>query len=284
MNLDEEMEAEFLLRNNMPIDDFLGLTPTEMHYLLYDTLGDRSPVQFRDDIDDHTLDQIPLFRIVEEYLKIIQRDKQIKLTPLGALPKKVLVELYDKRFLLEEHIEYGISKLSREIDCTTIMSARLTAEIAGLVRKANGKLALTKAATKLLETNNRLELFKKFFIAFADKFRWSSNDLYPDQPVGQLGWAFSLIMLDRFGDQPQNGAFYAEKYLKAFPHFISYFHSQYSTPDQMFFNCFAVRTFERFYRWFGLVTMTHKNKFYDLDTSQIQRTELVRRIFKIEDH
>ena len=283
MDLHEDMEAEFLLRNNMPIEDFLGLSPTEMHHLLYDTPGDKSPVQFRDDIDNNTLDQIPLFRIVEEYLKIIQRDKQIKLTPLGALPKKVLVELYNKRFLLEERIEHGISKLSREIDCTAISSARLTAEIAGLVRKANGKLVLTKAATKLLETNNRLELFKKFLWAFTEKFRWSYNDLYPEQPVGQLGWGFSLIMLDRFGDQPQNGAFYAEKYLKAFPHFISYFYSEYTTPEQKFFRCYSIRTFERFFLWFGLATITHKNKFFDLDTSQIQRTELVSRIFKIED-
>ena len=163
MKKPDDIETNILLLNNSPVDDFLGLSPTEIHNLLYDTFGDKSPVQFRDDIDDKTLDQIPLFKIVEDYLKIIQRDKHIKLTPLGALPKKVMVELYDKRFLLDEHIESGITKLWKEDDCIAIRSARLTAEIAGLVKKVSGKLTLTRTVTKLLETNNRLQIFRQFF-------------------------------------------------------------------------------------------------------------------------
>jgi hypothetical protein len=73
-------DIDSILFNNMPVENFLGFTPTEVHYLLYDTFGEKSPLQFRNDLDDATLDQIPLFRIAEEYLKIIQRDKQIKLT------------------------------------------------------------------------------------------------------------------------------------------------------------------------------------------------------------
>jgi hypothetical protein len=80
MKIPDDIETNILLRNNTPLDDFLGLSPTEIHHLLYDTFSDKSPIQFRDDIDDKTLDQIPLFRIAEEFLKIIQRDKQIKLT------------------------------------------------------------------------------------------------------------------------------------------------------------------------------------------------------------
>lgn len=137
-------DIESILFNNMPVENFLGLTPTEVHYLLYDAFGEKSPLQFRNDLDDNTLDQIPLFRIAEEYLKILQRDKQIKLTPLGALPKKVMVELYDKRILLDENIESGLTKLWGEQDCISIMSARMTAELAGFARKTKGKVVITK--------------------------------------------------------------------------------------------------------------------------------------------
>ncbi len=283
MKLPNDIEANILLRNNSPVDDFLGLSPTEIHHLLYDTFGDKSPVQFRDKIDDKTLDQIPLFKVVEEYLKIIQRNKQIKLTPLGALPKKVMVELYDKRFLLDEHIENGITKLWREEDSISIRSARLTAEMAGLLRKVNGKLTLTKTATKLLETNNRLQIFRQFFQAFTDKFLWSFNDGYPEQPIGQLGWAFSVILLYKFGDQPQIVDFYADKYLKAFPKFITFFRHDYSTPEQQFFRCYGVRTFDRFFLWFGLVTVDIQKKYLDLDTDKFKRTDLLKSIFKIDD-
>ncbi len=283
MKIPDDMEANFILRNNTPLDDFLGRSPTEIHHLLYDTFGDKSPFQFRNDIENKTLDQIPLFRIVEDYLKIIQRDNHIKLTPLGALPKKVMVELYDKKFLPDEHIERGITKLWKEDDCIAIRSARLTAEIAGLVKKVSGRLTLTKAATKLLETNNRLQLFRQFFQAFTNKFLWSFNDGYPEQPIGQLGWAFSVIMLDKFGGQPQTVDFYADKYLKAFPKFISFFRSDYSTPEQQFFRCYGIRTFVRFFLWFGFVTVDKQKIFLDLDTDTFQQTDLVKSIFKIDD-
>ena len=283
MKKPDDIETNILLLNNSPVDDFLGLSPTEIHNLLYDTFGDKSPVQFRDDIDDKTLDQIPLFKIVEDYLKIIQRDKHIKLTPLGSLPKKVMVELYDKRFLLDEHIESGITKLWKEDDCIAIRSARLTAEIAGLVKKVSGKLTLTRTVTKLLETNNRLQIFRRFFQAFTNKFLWSFNDGYPEQPIGQLGWAFSLILLDRFGDQPQTVEYYADKYLRAFPKFITFFQPDYSTPERQFFRCYGVRTFDRFFLWFGFVTVDKQKIFIDLDTDKFKRTDLVKRIFKIDN-
>jgi hypothetical protein len=283
MKLPNDIETNILLRNNSPLDDFLGLSPTEIHHLLYETFGDKSPVQFRDDIDDKTLDQIPLFRIVEEFLKIIYRNKLIKLTPLGALPKKVMVELYDKRFLLDEHIESGLIKLWKEDDCISIKSARLTAELSGLVKKANGKLTLTKTGTKLLETNNRLQIFKQFFQAFTEKFLWSFNDGYPEQPIGQLAWAFSIIMLDKFGDQPQTVELYANKYLKAFPEFIKYFRHAYSTPERQFYRCYGVRTFDRFFLWFGFVIVDKQKKYLDLDTDKFKRTDLVKSIFKIDE-
>ena len=280
MDLTDDIETNILLRNNSPLDDFLGLSPSEIHELVYDTFGEKSPVQYRDDIGDETLDQIPLFRIAEEFLKIIYRDKQIKLTPLGALPKKVMVELYDKRFLLDEHIESGLTKLWKEDDCIAIKSARLTAELAGLVKKTNGKLTLTKTGTKLLETNNRLQIFKQFFKAFTEKFSWSYNDGYPEEPIGQLAWAFSIIILDKFGDQPQYIELYADKYLKAFPIFITLFEHSYTTPERQFYRCYGVRTYDRFFLWFGFMTVEKQKSYFDIDTDKFKRTELVRRIFR----
>src|SRR5690606_29506238 len=278
-----DIEANILLRNNTPLEEFLGLSPIEVNHLLYDAFGDNSPVQLRNDIHDKTHDQVQLTRIIEEYVKIINRDRHIKLTPLGALPKKVMVELYDKRFLLDEHIESGLTKLWKEHDCIAISSARLTAEFAGLVKKASGKLTLTKTATKLLQTNNRLQIFRQFFQAFTNKFLWSFNDGYPEQPIGQLGWAFSVIMLDKFGEQPQAIDLYADKYLRAFPMFITFFQPDYSTPERQFFRCYGIRTFDRFFLWFGFVTVDKQKIFIDLDTDKFKRTDLVRRIFKIDD-
>ena len=280
MKTPKHIETNTLYQNNNPLDDFLGLSATEIHQLLYDTYDDKSIIQFRKDIEDEILDLIPLFRIAEDYLMIIQRDKQIKLTPLGALPKKVIVELYEKRYLLDENIENGITKLWREEDLISIKSARLAVELAGLVKKVSGKLTLTKTANKLLENNNRIQLFHKFFQAFTDKFLWSFNDAYPEQHTAQFGWAFSIYILHKFGDQARAVDFYADKYRKAFPQLITYFQPDYTTPERQFNNCYGLRTFERFFLWFGFATVEKQKKFLDLDHDTFKKTDLVNSIFK----
>lgn len=280
MDYNKDISANILLRNNSPVEGFLGLTPNQVHYLLYETFSDRSPIHFNNDINDNTLDQIPIFRIAEEYLKIINRDKYIKTTPLGALPKKVMVEIYDKRILLDECIESGMVKLWKEQDCISIMSARFTLELAGLVRKSNGKLTLTKTATKLLDANNRLEVFKLFLKAFTDKFLWSFNDGYPNQSIGQLGWAFSVYMIDKFGDQTHTPEFYSDNYLKAFPSFIEFFKSDHAGPERDFSECYTIRTFNRFLVWFGFVSIKKGKK--NSDTETITRNELIKKVFAFD--
>jgi len=278
------IHSQILLQNNQPIDDFLGLSSNEVHHLIYDTLGANSPVQFQSEIDDRTLDQIPLFLVAEAYLKIINRDKSIKLTPLGALPKKVFVEVYEKKYLLDEHIESGLIKLWKEDDWIAIKSARLSLELAGLVKKLNGKLILTKKAEKYFETKNRTELFKQFFHAFTDKFNWCYNDGYPEHPIGQLGWAFTAILLDKYGDTLLKSEFYAEKYLKAFPKFITFFKPEYTTAEKQYLRCYAVRTFERFFLWFGFVKVDNPQKILKKDLEKYVRTDLLRKVFRFDKH
>lgn len=277
----DEINAQILLQNNSPIEDFLGLTASQMHHLLYDTYGENSPVQLNNNIDEKTLDQIPIFRIAEEYLKIIQRDKHIKLTPLGALPRKVIYELYNKRFLLEDLIESGITKVGREEDFRAITSARLTMELAGLVKKTNGKLTLTKKASNILATNDRRQLFSLFIQTFTNKFAWSYNDGYTEEPVGQFGWAFSIILLNKFGNNPATANIYAKKYAQAFPMFLRFFQPIHDTTNRYFTRCYTLRTFERFLLWFGFITVSRQKNFSNTDTDKYQQTEIMKDVFQI---
>ena len=138
--------------------------------MLYNPLGERSPLVFRRDIDDSTLDRIPFFRLTEEFLRIIEREKYIKLTGLGALPRKVLLELYAHRFILEEFIEAGIATLRREQNSIVLFSLHFNTQLTHLVRKTRGRLTLTKEGTRLLKTENRLQLFAVVFGTFTLRF------------------------------------------------------------------------------------------------------------------
>ncbi|OWP61435.1 hypothetical protein CDA63_19410, partial [Hymenobacter amundsenii] len=77
---------------------------------------------------------------------------------------------------------------------------------------------------------------------------------YPSQTVGQTGWAYSVYLLARFGEQPHPVSFYAAHYQRAFPFVLAEFTDPaYRTPLEQLTYCYGVRTFERGLNWFGLL-------------------------------
>jgi hypothetical protein len=202
-----------------------------------------------------TLNRIPFFLLTEKFLNIIHREGNIKLTPNGALQKKYLQELYDYRLFTEPLIESGAYKVTREKDLIAIHSMHINTQLSGFVRKINGKLTTTKKCKKLLQSDQRDKLFKVVLQTYIERFNWAYNDAYTEHPVGQLGWAFTVYLLNHFGDKPETIQFYADKYLKAFPVMLLHFKKPLfeNSPESWFAKCYCTRTFERFLKWFGFV-------------------------------
>lgn len=273
------IEDEVFRYNNSPSEKLSGLTPVQTHELIYNPLGENSCIKFSSFINNEILNQIPFFRISEELLKIIKRDGFVKLTPLGALPKKVIVELYEYKFIIDEHIESGANKLWREDECISIKTARIVCQSTNLVKKSNGKLLLTKNGERCLKAENRVELFKVIYLIFTEKYNWAYNDGYSVEPVGQYGYLFSIYLLKKFGKKENALSFYSTKYLQVFEKFITLFNEDYSTSEKQFNSCYSLRTFERFTEWFGLTKLTGKRNFFDDEDYKVSKTELFDRIF-----
>ena len=275
-------EADDLLLNNKPHEKFCGLSFVETENLLHNPFGENSILEFRNNISDDTLDDIPFFRIAETLLKIVARDGFIKLTPLGALPKKILIEVYAFRFIPDEFIESGFFKLWKEENCISIQSAFITVTAARLVKKRSGKLTLTKNGINYLKSENRFLLFNSIFSAYTLSFNWSFHDGYPEEQFVQIGWAYSLYLLNQFGKEERPGYFYAEKYLEAFPKCLLFFNEGLGTETDAFYRCHNLRTFERFTNWFGLTIQLNQKSFLHSDTALLKRTELFELIFSFE--
>lgn len=92
---EEEINSYKILLNNHPIQDFLGLTPSEMHDLIYDPYGRNSGFQIKK-VSDNALNQIPFFLLAEHLILMIYRDKYTKLTSKGCLSLKYCKELLEK--------------------------------------------------------------------------------------------------------------------------------------------------------------------------------------------
>lgn len=278
MNSDNRIEIEILLKNNAPIEDFENLSANDFHFLIYDTYGENSPVHFKKNIEKDALDKVSLFRVAEDLIRIIDREKFIKLTPLGALPKKVLVELYEHQHIFDELIEAGISKLWREENCIAILSTKVVLQIAGITKKTNGKLTLTKKGIAFLKEDKRQEFFESFISTFADKFNWGYHDSYPEKPIGQIGWTFTIYLLGKYGKSFQSDNFYGEKYLRAFPAFSEQFDDK-----SQFLRCYSVRAFQRFLEWFGLIEVERIGRYLISDEIKIKQSSILPMVFEIDN-
>ena len=279
-----EINAHFQRYNNSPLTAFSGLSPTGMHYLMHDPLGADSPVQLRAELPAAVLDQVPLLRLTEELLKLVQREGHIKLTAGGALPRKYLHELYGHGILPDEFVESGFVTINREIDSTFLHTGHIIATAAGLVKKIHGKLTVTKKGQLLQSPAQRLQLLRLLLEVFTSKFNWGYFDVYgnDDSPAGQLAWAFSVYLLARFGSEERLMQFYADKYLLAFPFVIdSVREVAYMTREEQIRNYYNGRVFFRFARWFGLAHIKERKYGPDAEADQVTATPLVVQLFQV---
>lgn len=276
-NLDEIGKIITFMMNNQAVDDFEGYSPSEMEYILYDPLGKESPVQFCENIPDEILDQIPMLRIMEYIMKKVEEAGELKLTVTGALPRSIVMDLYG-RFYKDDLIEKYGYKLYKETDSYSIHIAHVVLGISKLVKKSNNKLSLTKKGKTLMK--DRQELLKEIFRNYTQKYRIAYLDGHSGDDCAQLGFAFTLILLAKYGENLNQTTFYAEKYLKAFPRIIDSFQgSSYTSPNRQMSNCYAFRSFKKFLNYFNLTELETSPTWDEPD--RVKKSAIFDRVFRI---
>ena len=273
-------------QNRAPRREFDGLSADEMHYLLYFPLEEHSPVRLRPNLSGEILDGIGFLRLVEELLKIVKRDGSVKLTAkLGALPRKVLLELYDHHFIPHWPLDEGLMELRNQDDWCAMDSLHAVVRIAKLVRMIHGKLVLTKLGEKMLSPQYREDLFRLVVHTFTRRFDWAYNDFYPQFALCQEAYAFSLYLVARHGDTERPKRYYADKFLAAFPMSLAEFEYEtrsFSTPADDFRNCYRIRTFDRFLEWFNFVQVRrHPKADSNYEGAMTVRTEIMDAVFTL---
>lgn len=279
-----EINAHFQRYNDAPLASFSGLSPAQMHALMYDPLGTASPVQLRAELPAAVLDQVPLLRLIEELLRLVQREGHIKLTAGGALPRKFLHELYGHGILRDEFVDSGFVKINREIDSMFLHIGHIIATAAGLVKKIHGKLTVTKKGQQLQPPAQRPQLLRLLLEVFTSKYNWGYFDVYSndESPAGQLAWAFSIYLLARFGSETRPMQFYADKYLLAFPFIInSVPEVDYMTREAQVSSYYKGRVFFRFAHWFGLVHNKERTYGPDAEADEVTATPLLTQLFQV---
>jgi hypothetical protein len=298
MNIDELnnfLHQQMKEQNSMPQNDFLGITPDQMYGLIYFPLEGNSILKIKKNIPDETLSKIPFLLLTEHFLRILEREKAIKLTDAqGNLPLKIVAELYEPKYILEEAMELDLYKQAKEEYLYSIQALHINTTLAGLAKKTAGKLSLTKKGVGFLKSpQKRQELFELVFKTFCTKYNWGYTDGFSFESIGQAGFAFSLLMMQNFGNESLTTIFYAEKYINAFPMEVNYSRKNYTQSGWYFegkqspqelrrsaLSCYSHRTFTHMMDWFGFVEINKPQDFMKQDETTVKKTEVLDMVFE----
>lgn len=245
--------------NSTPRSDFNGLSPEQMHNIIYSPFSGQCVVSFnRLDEDQYT--RIPLVRQVLFLLHTLS-EADLKLTKLGWLPLKIVAEAYH---LGSPDIYINdVFKLKRinEYDATSVMMARIILELLGWVKIRKGILSLTAKGKKAMTDKDAAanEILR---------FSLSSGGLHnldgmEDDRIGNVGMAYSVWLLNKFGNNWHTDDFYQGHYQKVF-----------DFPDA--YNIYATRVFSRLFYWLGLVEQRRLKQSFN---EEYKKTGLLSLIF-----
>jgi hypothetical protein len=262
--------------NNTPLPECEGFTPLQMHKIIYYPFDEDCPIKINRLNKEILISEIPILKIVLELLLIL-KTKKIKLTQKGNLPLKVIKDIYAKNHLPEKWIESGIVKVRTETDWIVIHNIKIVLTLAGFLRKQYGYLLLTKKCESLLMGEEYSEIFYEFLRVFTLQFNWAYNDRYDDEELGQLGFLYSLYLINKYGKEENDVKYYTDLYFLAFPSFVEYDNENRSMKE----SAFHTRFISRFAVWFGFAEeeIIKGKKFLELEI-KIKRTKLLEQLLE----
>lgn len=240
-------------RNDAPQSDFFGLSPFMMHRILDFPYSSPDLIEFPTALvtDPDGARAAQLFGLLANEIG----NDGVKTTANGNLPRALVQAIAAKSVTAEEYAAYTQEfPLRSETGFHELHVIRLVGQISGLIRKANGRFLLTKICQKHLAQSGLKEVYPRLLKAYAMKFNWSYGGWDLDIPLIQQAFAFTLYLLDRYGDDWRPPSFYEDAFLKAFPQVLSQITgSLYTSPEKSFRNRYTSRCLSHFCRAFGLI-------------------------------
>ena len=245
--------AELIIRqrNQAPNDDFQGLSPEQMHRLLYFPFSSPRLVNFPDRLDiAPTAPILTLFELLVEAIGA----QGLKPTAKGNLPRRLCREAAlafwgEKTY--RDNTEFG--GIYKEEDFFDLHVTRLTAGLAGLIRKYKGRFILSRDCRALLADAGLAGVYPRLLGAYAEKFNWGYWDHFPDLHLIQHTFLFTLYLMTRYGGRWRTQTFYEDRFLRAFPMVLNEMElNPILEPEQVFRSCYTLRVLVRFAGFLGL--------------------------------
>ncbi|MCP4412946.1 MAG: hypothetical protein GY808_10340 [Gammaproteobacteria bacterium] len=242
-------------QNQMPQDDFLGLSSDQVYRMLNFAFDSPEFFQFPDQLTIKP--DAPILILMEHIVAAID-DKGLKATQAkGNLPQKLCREVWSNYSkLYPDDIFSSFHKVNREDDFFELHVTRVVLELAGLLRKTKGRFYLTQKYKKVASKSGLKALYPIIFKTYCRKFNWGYWDHYSEAPFIQQSFLFTLYLLKQHGDKMEFTSVYTDDFLRAFPMVIDQMdESSYSTPEEDLKRCYYYRVHQRFLVFLGLAEL-----------------------------
>ena len=210
------VQAHMAQRNSTGLAEFQGLSPEQIHRLVNFPFDSPALIQFPDNF--RVDDTVPYMLFFNQLLAAIGNNN-FKPTATGNLPRN-----FCRLVALKWEGEEGYARRTRygginsELDFFELNSFRHVCEFAGYLRKYRGKYIIGKECQQLLKADGQSAVYRGLFKTFITELDWGFGDGYPEQlSMIQHFWAFSLYLLQQFGDDWRPARFYEDAFLRAFP-------------------------------------------------------------------
>lgn len=251
-------------QNSAPRSDLNGLSPEDMHNIMYNPFRDQCVVQLNK-LDKNQYELVPLIRQALFLLNTLN-EKDLKLTKLGWLPLKIVADAYrigQPEWIIEELKQKRIN----EYEVGAVWMARIILELLGWIKTRKGVLSLTvkgrKAFSNIDAAANEILRFSLVGVGL------HTFDAVEDDRIGNLGIAYSVWLLNQFGSEWHFGSFYQEHYQKAF-----------NFPDK--YTIYETRVFSRLFYWLGIVEMRLNKQVGPPFQWEYRKTDLLPMIFSFK--
>lgn len=267
----QSFTASYMERaNTTGIDDFDGLSPEQMSALLYAPMDSPRTLSFAQSGVAAT--RAPIMIVFNAMADAMGEDG-LKATAKGNLPRALCQSAHSiYPGVVADDPTAGLISVNREDDFAALHIARIVGEMAGLIRKFKGRFRLTRKGERLRKQDG---IYPVLLATLAQKFNWPYSDGYPDLPLLQQAFAFTLYLIHRHGAKQHREKFYEDAFIRAFPMVLdSVEPSPYQDSETIVRRCYTLRTLVRFAGFLGLVDIT-QTKMDVLDPRlQITKTPL----------
>lgn len=250
-DLQAQVDEFYRKRNQTALGDFQGLSPDQMYRMLYFPFNTPHLVTFARVLSvPPSAPAIALFSLLAEAMN----EGGLKSTATGNLPRTFCREAAQSFWGLDEYdekIKYG--GINTEIDFFDLHVVRLTAGLAGLLRKYKGRYVLTRKSSGILTVQGMEGIYPLLLEAYIRKFNWAYRDRYPEPGFIQQSFLFSLYLLTKHGANWQSSNFYEDCFLRAFPQVLEGAQSRpLSSPEETMRSCYTWRCLVNCAGFFGL--------------------------------